>query len=214
MMRMVLFRGDSLRMRGQGEHKSMPTLKLHYEGWIALPASLRTSLALRSGDRLEADLVDGAIVLRLLARTRPSGQAASPAASAELSGPSMPVENAAPTKPGPGRPRKRALSGDAAAPVGPKRGPGRPRKVPLPEPAFSANPLAALGPAKLLKKAELAVKPPPENALASPPLPARRIRPDSSVQPVERRPFRNVEVRPLGPGRGHNRQRRFHTRDG
>src|SRR4051794_31962042 len=159
----------SLRLRRQGGRQAMPTLKLHYDGWIALPASLRTSLALRSGDRLEADLVDGAIVLRRRARTRPSGPAATPAASAELSGPSMLVENAAPTRPGPGRPRKRALSGDAAAPVGPRRGPGRPRKVPPPEPAFPANPLAALGPAKLLKKAELAVKPPPENAVTSPP---------------------------------------------
>ncbi|HEX6010508.1 MAG TPA: hypothetical protein VFY87_01625, partial [Geminicoccaceae bacterium] len=34
-----------------------------------------------------------------------------------------------------------------------------------------------------------------------------RIRGDSGFQPVERRPFRNVEVRKLGPGRGHNRPR-------
>ena len=67
----------------------MPAFKVHYDGWISLPASLRISLALRSGDRLEADLVDGAIVLRTLARTRPSDQAASPAAQAELSGPSV-----------------------------------------------------------------------------------------------------------------------------
>src|SRR4051812_13758374 len=144
----------SLRLRRQGDHQAMPTLKIHYDGWISLPASLRTSLALRSGDRLEADLVDGAIVLRPLARTRPSGQAASPATSAELSGPSMPVENAAPIRTGPGRSRKRPPSDDAAAPVVPRRGPGRPRKVP-PEPAFPANTLAVLGPAKLLKKAEL-----------------------------------------------------------
>src|SRR3954470_21205818 len=192
----------------------MPTLKLHYDGWIALPSSLRTGLALQSGDRLEADLVDGAIVLRRQGRTRPSGPAAAPAASAEPSGPSMPAGNTAPAKRGPGRPRKRALADDAAAAVVPKRGPGRPRKVPPPEPAFPANPLAALGPAKLLKKAELEVKPAAENKAAFPPVPARRIRPDSSVQPVERRPFRNVEVRPLGPGRGHNRGRRLGTQAG
>ena len=206
---MVLFRGREIR-HGQSQHGCVFTLAAHAKG--KSPASLRTSLALRSGDRLEADLVDGAIVLRTLARARPSDQAASPAASAKL-------------RASYGRERRTyqawARTAAQACPVRrcgnsfiPKRGPGRPRKVSPPKPAFPANPLAALGPAKLLKKAELEVKPPPENAVASPPMPARRIRPDSSVQPVERRPFRNVEVRPLGPGRGHNRQRRFATRDG
>src|SRR3954469_13198953 len=103
-------------MRRQGDHQAMPTLKLHYDGWIALPFSLRTGLALQSGDRLEADLVDGAIVLRRRAGTRPAGPAATSAASAEPSGPSMmPAGNTAPAKRGPGRPRKRALAEDAAA---------------------------------------------------------------------------------------------------
>src|SRR3954466_1259297 len=101
----------SLRLRRQGDRQAMPTLKLHYDGWIALPASLRTSLALQSGDRLEADLVDGAIVLRRRARMPPSARAATPAPSAELVEPSMPAVNAAaPAKRGPGRPRKRALA--------------------------------------------------------------------------------------------------------
>ena len=42
----------------------MATLKLHYDGWLVLPAGLRRTLELESGDRLEAELVDGAIVLR------------------------------------------------------------------------------------------------------------------------------------------------------
>ena len=42
----------------------MPTLKLHYEGWVSLPAALRQQLGLNSGDRLEVDLVDGTIMLR------------------------------------------------------------------------------------------------------------------------------------------------------
>src|SRR4051795_9659095 len=90
------------RLRRQGDHQAMPTLKLHYDGWISLPASLRTSLALQSGDRLEADLVDGAIVLRRRARMRPSGPAATPAASAKLLEASMPAGNASPAKRGPG----------------------------------------------------------------------------------------------------------------
>ena len=39
-------------------------LKLHFDGWLALPARLRTELALQSGAELEAEIVDGAIVLR------------------------------------------------------------------------------------------------------------------------------------------------------
>src|SRR3712207_9132722 len=46
----------------------MPTLKLHHEGWVSLPPALRRKLDLGSGARLEADLVDGAIVLRPAAK--------------------------------------------------------------------------------------------------------------------------------------------------
>ena len=48
----------------------MATLKLHYDGWLSLPSGLRQKLGVGSGDRLEADLVDGAIVLRPAAKTR------------------------------------------------------------------------------------------------------------------------------------------------
>ena len=46
----------------------MATLKLHYEGWLALPAGLRQKLGLKSGDQLEAELVRGTIVLRRAGR--------------------------------------------------------------------------------------------------------------------------------------------------
>ena len=42
----------------------MTTLKLHHDGWRALPAGLRRKLGLKSGDRLEAELVGGTVVLR------------------------------------------------------------------------------------------------------------------------------------------------------
>src|SRR6187397_3005363 len=42
----------------------LATLKLHYDGWLTLPAGLRQMLDLKTGDRLQADLVDGTIVLR------------------------------------------------------------------------------------------------------------------------------------------------------
>ena len=42
----------------------MTTLKLHYDGWLALPADLRRKLGLGKGQALEAQLVGGTIVLR------------------------------------------------------------------------------------------------------------------------------------------------------
>ena len=40
----------------------MPTLKLHYDGWLMLPVGLRQALGLNSGDRLETELVDGTLI--------------------------------------------------------------------------------------------------------------------------------------------------------
>jgi bifunctional DNA-binding transcriptional regulator/antitoxin component of YhaV-PrlF toxin-antitoxin module len=42
----------------------MPKLKLHFDGWVALPENFRRKLGLERGDDLEAELVDGTIVLR------------------------------------------------------------------------------------------------------------------------------------------------------
>ncbi len=42
----------------------MTTIKLHYDGWLALPASLRRQLSIGTGDQLELEVLDGAIVLR------------------------------------------------------------------------------------------------------------------------------------------------------
>jgi bifunctional DNA-binding transcriptional regulator/antitoxin component of YhaV-PrlF toxin-antitoxin module len=50
----------------------MATLKLHYEGWLALPAGLRQKLGLKSVDQLEAELVRGTIVLRRAGRSASS----------------------------------------------------------------------------------------------------------------------------------------------
>jgi bifunctional DNA-binding transcriptional regulator/antitoxin component of YhaV-PrlF toxin-antitoxin module len=49
----------------------MSTLKLHYEGWLALPVGFRQKLGLKSGDRLEAELAGGTIMLRPLGRPTP-----------------------------------------------------------------------------------------------------------------------------------------------
>src|SRR3954452_11434909 len=42
----------------------MATLRVHYDGWVALPESFRRKLGLERGDEIEAELVEGTIVLR------------------------------------------------------------------------------------------------------------------------------------------------------
>ena len=197
----------------------MAILKLHYDGWLTLPADLRHRLALETGDRLQAELVDGAIVLRPAPAKR---AAAEPEPVAEVPGrviAAAAASMAAPVKRPRGRPRKvRADAGHAELLPGleipratPKRKPGRPRKVRAEEPA--------LEPAKAPSSSEEAVvwKLRPKAALpeASPepvpdaPPPRRRepVWGSSGGEREERRPFRNVEVRKLGPGRRHNRPR-------
>jgi bifunctional DNA-binding transcriptional regulator/antitoxin component of YhaV-PrlF toxin-antitoxin module len=187
----------------------MPTLKLHYEGWVSLPSALRQKLGLGSGDRLEADLVDGALVLRPAAKTRRPARREeettdAPAADAS-EGPSL-ATDAAPAKRKPGRPRKAVDAGEPAP--APRKARGRPRKTTTILEREPAAPSAvSIGPPKLLKKADLQPKATPADPAPPPADAIRRARGDMGFQPVERRPFRNVEVRKLGPGRGHNRPR-------
>ena len=50
----------------------MTTLKLHYGGWLALPPAFRQKLGLSMDMALEAELVDGTIVLRPSSKGRGS----------------------------------------------------------------------------------------------------------------------------------------------
>jgi AbrB family looped-hinge helix DNA binding protein len=185
----------------------MPTLKVHYEGWVSLPSGLRRELGLSSGDRLEVQLVEGAIVLRPASKAR----AARPAAAA----PEAPVAAApsagVPARRGPGRPRKLASSDGLVPPAEAKRPRGRPRKavlIPEPEPVAPSPAPVSSEPWKLRKKAELQAKAAgPEQAVSvvRPPAP---VRSDSAFPLEERRPFRQVEIRKLGPRRKHNRSDR------
>src|SRR3954451_1352948 len=91
----------------------MPKVRLSYDGWLALPPTVRKKLGLSTGHQLELELVGGAIVLR------PAGTAGPVPAEPPATFP--PVETRPPAPP------------SAAAPEPPpaaKRGPGRPRKVP------------------------------------------------------------------------------------
>jgi bifunctional DNA-binding transcriptional regulator/antitoxin component of YhaV-PrlF toxin-antitoxin module len=194
----------------------MATLKVHHDGWLSLPSGLRRKLGVGSGDRLEADLVDGAIVLRPATKGRHPArrgegeeEAAGPAA-AVTSETLPPTATAAPAKRKPGRPRKAVDAGELGPAPAPRKARGRPRKAtalaPAPEPVV--RPVVSIGPARLLKKADLQPKAAP--AEPAPPLAnaLRRARGDAGSRFEERRPFRHVEVRKLGPGRGHNRPRR------
>ena len=107
----------------------MPTVKLHYDGWVSLPSSIRQKLGLNSGDRLEADLVNGAIVLR------PAVKASSPAPHDEQASnpPAAGVpeiltpQAATPARRKPGRPRKGEAADGLAPAAQPKRPRGRPK---------------------------------------------------------------------------------------
>jgi bifunctional DNA-binding transcriptional regulator/antitoxin component of YhaV-PrlF toxin-antitoxin module len=183
----------------------LPTLKLHYDGWLTLPAGLRQALGLKTGDRLVAELADGALMLRPVSRTRQPATDEDTAVpiEAQAAETPAPVADATPARRKPVRPRKSPEGGECSA--GPKRAPGRPRKAALGrEPDSTASPQPVLGPPKLLKKADLEAKTTAPEPPAPVTRPAMRIRPDRISQPVERRPFRNVEIRPLGRGRRHS----------
>jgi hypothetical protein len=196
----------------------MPTLRIHYDGWIALPPGLRQYLKLNSGDRLDVQLVDGVIMLRP-ANVKRAPAKAEPAIkpSAVTAAPVSSLETALPQKRPRGRPRKvhsselmLAIAGDPLP--SPKRKPGRPRKVRLEEaePVIETRPSSVVGDGALWKlrpKAEPTARSsdPVPPAPAPPPRHLEPTRTGGSQEREERRPFRNVEIRKLGSGRGHNR---------
>jgi bifunctional DNA-binding transcriptional regulator/antitoxin component of YhaV-PrlF toxin-antitoxin module len=97
----------------------MPTIQMHYDGWLTLPAALRRQLGLTTGARLEVEVTGDAVVLRLASRAG----ASEPAVSEPEPTPEMEPQQveAAAEEPAP-----------AAAPEPVvKRGPGRPRKTPI-----------------------------------------------------------------------------------
>lgn len=171
----------------------MPKIKLHYDGWLALPAGLREELGLTSGDPLEVTLIDGALVLRPVAKEHRAArrQAAPQAPASEVAPlPELAQEAVAAPRPAPkrrGRPPKPAAAGEPA-PASPAAGdlePSELRKKTVPPPAATAE-------------------------IAAPSLGlGRRHRGEAGHRPAdERRPFRQVEVKKLGPGRGPNRHHR------
>ena len=171
----------------------MPTVKLHYDGWICLPASLCQALGLSQGDRLTAELADGALVLQPVVRRKPRVPLPS----------RMRLRSAVkPCPPGASRAGRGRMLLLRLAPSAPTKKHGRPPKaVVTPEPEPAAEPVVRREPWILRKKADL---PPAAPVVDKPAPPERRPewRSDGGFPFVERRPFRHVEVRKLGPGRG------------
>ena len=182
----------------------MSTVKIHYDGWICLPASLCRALGLSNGGRLTAELVDGALALRPVHRRPGQDQPTETTAPSATGRPkeTAPAGDATPVRRKPGRPRKNTVA--ELAPLAPRKGRGRRRRWSRQSLRAAADPVVSHQPWILRKKADL---PPAAPAVDKPALPERRPewRSDDGFPFVERRPFRQVEVRKLGPGRGHNR---------
>jgi hypothetical protein len=176
----------------------MPTVKIHYDGWICLPASLCRALGLSNGDRLVAELVDGALALHPVARRAGQDQPTNTSApsaivcSKEIALPG----DAMPARRKPERPRKNAVA--ELAPSAPKEALVTPELEPAAEPVVRREPWILRKKADLLSAVPVVDKPAP---------PQRRPewRSDDGFPFVERRPFRQVEVRKLGSDRGHTR---------
>jgi hypothetical protein len=161
-------------------------------------------------------------VLRPAAQARrqiePETQAGEPPAAAAPAAP--PVEAIAPAKRRPKRPKDQAVQpGADRVPDTPdepqppaKRKPGRSRTVCVAEEAEEFEPAAAPvsgagEPWKLRRKAELPLANVSDAPAVAPARRPARIGFDTGYEREERHPFRQVEVRKLGPGRGHNRPR-------
>ena len=100
----------------------LPTIQLHYDGWLTLPADARQHLHLVTGDRVDIELTEAGLLLRP-AKQDKEAVALEPMAAAALpaAGPSEPP---APVE---------------AAPAIVMRGPSRPRKTVTPELALSVK---------------------------------------------------------------------------
>lgn len=100
---------------------------MNYDGWLALPATVRQRLGLATGAELTIELVDGAIILRPVGKagptTAPSAEEAllPTAPPAEAASPEPAVTAPPPAKAKQGRPRK-ALADPALAPKPKARG--------------------------------------------------------------------------------------------
>src|SRR3954464_4043671 len=111
----------------------MSTVRLNYDGWLALPATVRQRLGLITGDRLDLELVDGVITLRPRRADAPPQRPAPPAGvsrggAARGAGGSRRAVRlrhaGAAGRHGAGQERRRGPAGQVAAPGDPARAQG------------------------------------------------------------------------------------------
>jgi hypothetical protein len=69
---------------------------MHYDGWVQLPAAIRSKLALETKDELEITVTDGGILLRPAGAKTPRAPAREPEPAVS---PSVPKARAAPVEP-------------------------------------------------------------------------------------------------------------------
>ena len=162
----------------------MSTLKLHYDGWIALPAGVRQLLGLASGDQLTAELVDGTLVLRPAAKKTKAAATESIRAALPLE-PEQDMLRLIDEPSGPENVHPAATGAGEHAPALKRR--GRPPKMAAAtnHPVVPVtNPIVGIGPAKLIKKSERAptIAPPEAPPPVAPPpdAPAPAAAPDAA----------------------------------
>ena len=102
----------------------MPTVKLHPEGWLALPDAVRRKLGVGSGDTLEVQVVGNSAILRKA--TKAAAAEPEPAASEEIT---APVRPELPTAGEPASPIEPEPVGTAPGTPAPAKRRGRPPKV-------------------------------------------------------------------------------------
>jgi hypothetical protein len=177
----------------------MATLKLYYGGWLALPAALCRKLGVGTGDRLEAELVDGTLRLHPVAGLKGAAEnepeATEPAAAASAPASSLPATPS--TKRPPRRPRQVAVPEPAPTPERPFARLRKAKPEPAPEPAS----LTEEARAELWRK----IASPREEPVAVRGRVRVWVKSDTGHEREERRPFPHVEVRKLGPSRRHHR---------
>ena len=182
------------RFPGDTRNEPVTTLKLHYDGWLALPPAFRRALGSGTGDLLEAELVDGAIVLRPVAKGARQTKAAMASGPEQAAIEDRAGDPAPATRRKLGRPRKAATAEQHAPALELE---AEDKSAPLTEEAVRSE----------LRRKQSPPAPDLEQAWA----PVRDPRPERRGHDAgterEKRPFRQVEVRKLGPGRGHTRGR-------
>lgn len=104
----------------------MTTLKVHHQGWLALPERFCRQLGIGSGSAVEAELVDGTIVLRPAERPAKAATGASAAAAAVpapsvLAAQAQDTEQPAAPADTPPAPKRRGRPPKARRPAGRKR---------------------------------------------------------------------------------------------